>query len=166
MKCPEPLKEKLREKVERYLNAGWWERSNLPMTAPLMIVLKKDSSIRTIIDARQQNDNTLSDVTPMPDQEMIRNAFARAQFRTKIDLSDAYEQIRINPEHVVRTAFETPFGNMISLVMQQGDKNSPPTFQRLITIIFSDMIGIFVYCYQDDIFVFSMTWQEHKVHLN
>ena len=59
------------------------------MTALLMIVLKKDGSIRTIIDARQWNDNTLSDVNPMPDQEMIRNTFVRAQFRTKIDLSDA-----------------------------------------------------------------------------
>ena len=46
-----------------------------------------------------------------------------------------------------------------------GDKNGPPSFQRLITIIFVDMIGIFVYCYQDDIFVFSMTWQEHEKHL-
>jgi len=130
-----------------------------------MIVLKKDHSIRTVIDARQRNDNTLSDVTPMPDQEMIRNAFARARFRTKIDLSNAYEQIRVNPEHVLRTVFETPFGNMISLVIQMGDKNGPPSFQRLITIIFADMIGIFVYCYQDDIFVFSMTWQEHEKHL-
>ena len=130
-----------------------------------MIVLKKDHSIRTVIDARQRNDNTLSDVTPMPDQEMIRNAFARARFRTKIDLSNAYEQIRVNPEHVLRTVFETPFGNMISLVIQMGDKNGPPSFQRLITIIFADMIGIFVYCYQDDIFVFSMTLQEHEKHL-
>jgi hypothetical protein len=101
----------------------------------------------------------------MPDQEMIRNALTRARFRTKIDLSDAYKQIRVNPEHVSRTVFETPFGNMISLVMQQGDKNGPPTFQQLIMIIFADMIRIFVYCYQDDIFVFSMTWEDHQAHL-
>ena len=44
-KCPEPLKEKLREKVERYIRASWWKHSNLPSTAPLMIVLKKDGSI-------------------------------------------------------------------------------------------------------------------------
>ena len=78
-KCPEPLKEQLRVKIDRYLKAGWWERMNLPSSAPLMIVIKKDGkTIRTVIDARQRNDNTLADVTPMPDQEMIRNAFARA----------------------------------------------------------------------------------------
>jgi hypothetical protein len=75
-KCPEPLREKLKEKVDRYLKAGWWERTELPSSAPLMIVLKKDSSIRTVIDARQRNDNTITDVTPMPDQEMIRHDVA------------------------------------------------------------------------------------------
>jgi hypothetical protein len=49
--------------------------------------------------------------------------------------------------------------------MQQGDKNGPPTFQRLIMTIFTDMISIFIYCYLDDIFVFSMTWIEHEMHL-
>jgi hypothetical protein len=52
-----------------------------------------------------------------------------------------------------------------AVVMQQGDKNGPPTFQQLIMIIFADMIRIFVYCYQDDIFVFSMTWEDHQAHL-
>jgi len=80
----------------------------------------------------------------MTDQEMIRNAFARARYRTKIDLSDTYKQVHVNPEHILRTVFEMPFGNMISLVMQQGDKNGPLTFQMLIMIIFSDMIGTFV----------------------
>ena len=79
-KCPELLREKLQEKVECYLKAGWWERTDLPSTTPLMIVLKKNGTIRTIIDARQQNDNTLSDVAPMPDQEMIRHDVTRAPF--------------------------------------------------------------------------------------
>lgn len=38
-----------------------------------------------------------------------------------IDLSDAYEQIRIRPEHVEWTAINTPSGTMVSHVMQQGD---------------------------------------------
>ena len=165
-KCPEPLREQLHEKVERYLKAGWWERTDLPSTAPLMIVLKKNGTIRTVIDARQRNENTISDMAPMPDQEMIRHDVARAPFRTKLDLSDAYEQIRVLPEHVVRTVFATIFGNMISHVMQQGDKNGPPTFQRIMSVIFADMIAVFVYCYQDDVFVYSFTLESHERHLS
>ena len=132
----------------------------------MMIAFKKDGRIRTVIDARQRNDNTVTDATPMPDQEMIRHDIARARFRTKIDLSDAYEQIRVAPEHVLRTVFATIYGNMISHVMQQGDKNGPPTFQRLMGVIFADMIARFVYCYQDDIFVYSETLEEHELHLS
>ena len=164
-KCPEPLLGKLKEKVDRYLKAGLWKCTTLPLSTPMMIVIKKDGNISTVIDARQRNDNTLSDDTPMPDQELIRNAFARARYRTKLDLSDAYKQMRINPEHLEFTVFETPFGNMLSEVMQQGDKNGPSSFQRLINIVFIEVIGIFIYRYQDDIFIYSNMWQEHQEHL-
>ncbi|KAF8626390.1 hypothetical protein AX15_004888 [Amanita polypyramis BW_CC] len=164
-KCPEPLRDELKEKVDRYLNAGCWIRTELPSSAPLMIAFKKSGKIRTVVDARQRNDNTLSDSTPMPDQETIRNNVARAKFRSKIDLSDAYEQIRISPEHEPRTTFLTIYSNMISRVMQQGDKNGPATFQKLMNYSFSDMSSVFIHCYQDNIFVYSNTLEEHEQHL-
>ena len=98
-KCPEPLREELRAKIDRYLKAGWWERTTLPSSAPLLVVFKKDGAIQTVIDARQHNDNMLADFTPMPDQETIRSDIARARFRSKIDLSDAYENMHVSPEH-------------------------------------------------------------------
>ena len=164
-KCPEPLRDELKEKVDRYLKAGCWIRTELPSSMPLMIAFKKSSKIRTVVDARQHNNSTLLDSTPMPDQETIRNDVAQAKFHTKIDLSDAYEQICISPEHGPRTAFAMIYGNMISLVMQQGDKNGPATFQKLMNFSFSDMSSVFLHCYQDDIFVFSDTCEEHEEHL-
>ena len=119
----------------------------------------------TVIDARQCNDNTLEDSTPMPDQEMVRSNVAKACFHSKIDLSDAYEQMRVWPEHKSRVVFTTIYGNMKSCVMQQGDKNGPVTFQKLMNTLFADMIGVFVHCYQDNIFVFSDTLEEHLEHL-
>ena len=44
-KCPEPLREELRAKIDRYLKAGWWEHTNLPSSAPLLVVFKKDGAI-------------------------------------------------------------------------------------------------------------------------
>jgi len=164
-KCPEPLREELRTKVDKYIKAGWWVPTTLPSSAPLLVVFKKDGKIRTVIDARQRNDNTLADITSLPDQETVQSDVARARFRTKIDLSDAFEQIRVLPEHESRTVFATIYGNMKSLVMQQGDKNAPPTFQKLMNYSFSDMIAVFVHCYQDDIFVYSDTLEEHEMHL-
>ncbi|OJT12205.1 hypothetical protein TRAPUB_11248, partial [Trametes pubescens] len=61
---------------------------------------------------------------------------ARAKFRSKIDLTDAYEQIRIVAEDVWKTAFATPYRTFVSEVMQQGNTNTPSTFQRLMTAMF------------------------------
>lgn len=62
-------------------------------------------------------------------------------------MSDAYEQICIEPSDVVKTAFATVYGTFISHTMQQGDCNAPATFQHLMTMVFRDHIGIFVHVY-------------------
>ena len=90
---------------------------------------------------------------------------ARAKYRSKINMSDAYEQIRIEPEDVWKTVFATVYGTFVSHTMQQGDCNAPATFQRLMTAIFRDFIRRFVHVYLDDIFVFSDSIEEHEEHL-
>lgn len=164
-RCPDAARPELLEKWNRYVRAGWWEMKPATQAAPLLCVLKKNGKLRTVIDARQRNDNTHKDVTPFPDQDNIRQDVARAKFRSKIDMSDAYEQIRIDVEDIGKTAFSTVFGTAVSHVMQQGDCNAPGTFQRLMTWIFRDYIGIFVHVYLDDIFVFSNSIEEHERHL-
>ena len=164
-KCPEPLREEFREKFDCYVKAGWWVHMTLPSTAPLLIMFKKSRAIRMVIDTRQRHENTILDVTPLPDQEAVRNDVACANFHMKIDLSDAFEQICVQPEHEAHTVFATIYGNMYSRTMQQGDKNCPVTFQRLMNSTFADMIGIFIHCYQDDIFIYLNMLEEHKEHL-
>jgi hypothetical protein len=85
--------------------------------------------------------------------------------RSKIDLSDAYEQVHVHAEDVDKTAFATITGTYVSHIMQQGDCNAPATFQQLMTSIFHDVIGRSVHVYLDDIFVFSTSPEEHEKHL-
>jgi Reverse transcriptase (RNA-dependent DNA polymerase) len=80
-------------------------------------------------------------------------------------MSEAYEHIHVDPAHVSKTAFATILGTFRSQVMQMGDCNTPPTFQRLMTTIFRDCIGHFIHVYMDDIFIFSCSIKEHKKHL-
>ena len=91
----------------------------------MLCVLKKNGKLRTVFDLRQQNDNTEKDVSPFMDQDTIRHDVARALFRSKLDMSEAYEQIRVRPDNVPKTVFATIFGTFVSLVMQQGDCNAP-----------------------------------------
>lgn len=163
--CPNSLKGEFNEKVEKYTRAGWWKLTAASQAAPMLCLPKKDRHLRTVIDCRQQNENTVKDVMPMPDQDGIQEDVARGQYRSKIDLLDAYEQVRIMPDDIWKTAFATIRGTFTSAVMQQGDCNAPATFQRLMTSIFQDVIGVFIHVYIDDIFVFSDSIEEHESHL-
>lgn len=82
-----------------------------------------------------------------------------------MDGKDVYEQIRIIPEHVDRSVVTTPDGNMVSLVMQQGDCNAPATYQALMNYIFAPFIGKFMDMYLDDIIIYSDTLEEHIQHV-
>ena len=81
-----------------------------------------------------------------------------------LDLTAAYEQIRIIPEHVERSAVSTPDGNMVSLVLQMGDCNAPATYQSLMNYVFSPYIGRFLDVYLDDVIIYSDTLGDHVKH--
>ena len=131
----------------------------------MLCIPKKNGTLRTIFDLRQQNENTRKDVTPFPDQDTIRHDIVRATFRSKLDMTEAYEQTRIRPEDVRKTTFSTIFGTFQSQVMQMGDCNVPSTFQRLMTAIFQDFLGRFVHVYLDGIFIYSQSIREHIEHI-
>jgi len=90
---------------------------------------------------------------------------AQAKYCSKIDLSNAYEQVHIEPNNIHKTAFATVFRTCKSNVMQQGDCNAPATFQWLMTTIFRDAIGQFAHIYMDDLFVYNDTVEDHAGHL-
>ena len=95
---------------------------------------------------------------------MLRHT-AQHKFRTSLDLKNTYEQIRIIPEHVAQSMVTTPDGNMVSLVVQQGDCNAPATYQALMNHLFSLYIGQFLDIYLDNIFIYSDTLEEHVEHV-
>ena len=122
---------------------------------PMLCILKKNSKLCTVFDLREQNNNMVKDMTPFPDQDIIHNDMARVAYRLKLDMSEAYEQIRIVPEHIHKTAFTTVPHMFRSQVMQMGDCNAPSTFQRLMTAIFRDCISRFIHVYLDNICILS-----------
>ena len=82
-----------------------------------------------------------------------------------LDMKNAYEQIRIVPEHVPRLTVTTPDSNMVSNVIQQGDCNGPATHQALMNRIFSPYIVHFMDIYMDDIVIYSDTLSDHVQHV-
>ena len=101
----------------------------------------------------------------MPDQEVIYEDVMWAHIRSKINLTDVYEQVRIWLLDVSKTAFMTITGTYFSNIMQIRDCNTLATFQHLIMSIFHDIIGHWMHVYLDNIFVYSDFIEDHKKHL-
>ena len=132
---------------------------------PMLCKPKKNSTLRTVFNLRQQNENTWKDVTPFPDQDTIRHDIAQATFRSKLDMTEAYEQTCIRPEDVGKRTFSTIFITFQSRVMKMGDCNAPSTSQQLMTTIFQDFLRRFVNVYLDNIFIYSESIREHIEHI-
>lgn len=170
-RCPEALRSVWQAKKNAYLRSGRWRLATGTNALPLLILPKPNKGgglvplIRTVVDKREQNKNTLKLKTPLPDMSVILRNVIRHKYRSLLDGKDAYEQIRIVPEHVNRTLFTTPDGTMESLVMQQGDCNAPATYQTLMNYIFAPFIGVFMDVYLDDIVIYSDTIEDHIEHV-
>ena len=118
-----------------------------------------------MFDKQEQNANTHKLALPLPDIEEILCEVSKHKYRSLIDGKDAYEQIRVIPDHVPLTIFTTPDGTMESLVMQQGDCNAGATYQTLMNHIFTSYPGVFVYVYLNDIIIFSDSIKDHVDHI-
>jgi hypothetical protein len=164
--CADHYKEQLLKKIKQYTTTGWWVPTSVWQATPMLCMLKKTPGVlRTVFDLRQQNENTIKDVTPFLDQDTIRHDMARAKYRLKLGLTEAYEQICIEPKDVPKMAFSTIVGTFVSNVLQMGDMNGPSTCQHLMVHIFRELIRRCAHVYMDNIFIFSTSIEKHEEHL-
>jgi len=59
--------------------------------------------MRPVVDLTARNQIIIKDDETIPESRMILNSLGRARYRSKIDLSDAYFQKRVNSRMLIRT---------------------------------------------------------------
>jgi len=97
----------------------------------------------------------------MPSINQIIDWLASKRFKSKLDLTDGYHNIRHNPDSVKHSTFSCHMGKFDSLVMQQGDCNAPATMMRAMNWLLREFIGKTVMVYLDDILIGTNTCEEH-----
>ena len=109
---------------------------------------------------------TIPDCFPLPNIEIILQTLgAGYTYFSKLDLKSGFWQLPIATKDCYKTAFVTPFGLFEWLVLPQGLRNSPPTFQRTMSNILGQFSN-FCIVYLDDIVIFSRDFVQHLIHLN
>ena len=73
--------------IQDMLDLGVIEPSISPYSSPIVLVPKKDGSVRFCIDFRKLNKVTEFDAEPMPNMEEIINRMSGHKYFTKMDLS-------------------------------------------------------------------------------
>lgn len=155
----------LREKIRELLEAGHIRPSVSLYGAPVLFVKKKDGTFCMCIDYRALNKQMVRNTAPIPCMDELFDLVQGAKCFSKIDLNSAYHQVRIAPEDIPKTAFNTQLGYFEFLVLTFGFTNAPTTFQTLMTQVLSPFIGRSVLVYLDDILIFSPDPESHAQHL-
>ena len=149
--------------IQDRLDLGVIEPSISPYSSPIVLVPKKDGSVRFCIDFRKLNKVTEFDEEPMPNMEEIINRMSGHKYYTKMDLSKGYWQVGLTERSKPLTAFETPRGLFQFRTMPFGLVNSGASFCRLMRIILSNLPN--VDSFVDDMWIFIETWKDHMTSL-
>ena len=152
-------------KIRDLLEKGWIEPSHSPYGAPVLFVGKKDGGLRMCVDYRALNDKTVKNRYPLPRIDDLLDELHGAQYFTSLDLQQAYHQLRLKPEDVEKTAFNTHLGQFQYKVLCFGLANAPATFQSVMNTLLRPHLGKYCLIYMDDILIYSKTPQEHLQHL-
>ena len=156
--------EEVKQEVNNMLAEGVIEPSQSDRASPIVLVRKKDGSMRLCVYYRKLNAQTRTDAYPMPRIEDILDRVGNAKFITTLNLTRGYWHVPVAKEDRHKTAFTSPFGLYQFCVMPFGLNGVPATFQRLMNEVVRDMEK-FAHAYLDDLVIFSDTWEEHLVHL-
>ncbi|CAF4743200.1 unnamed protein product, partial [Rotaria sp. Silwood2] len=154
------------QETQKLLERGQIEESTSPWSSPIVLVKKKDKTMRFCIDYRRLNAITIKDAFPLPRIDEIFDQLSDAVYYTKFDFKSGYFQVPLSKEDRPKTAFSTRDNHYQFTVLPQGITNGPATFQRIINHILGPARWKYALAYIDDVIIYSKTFEEHLTHLN
>ena len=160
-RIPYALRQTLDEMVDDMLRQEVIQPTSSPWGSPVVLVKKKDGSLRFCVDYRRLNSVTKRDVYPLPRVDDILEALAGARYFSTLDLASGYWQVTMDQAAREKTAFVTHAGLYEFNKMPFGLCNAPATFQRLMETVLAGLTRRRCFVYLDDILVISNTWEEH-----
>ena len=159
--------EEVKKHLTKMLEIGAIRRSESPWASAVVLVRKKDGSLRFCIDLRKLNSRTVKDAYSIPRIEDSLDSLNGSCIFTSIDLKAGYWQVELDEHSIPLTAFTVgPLGFYECVRMPFGLTNAPTTFQHLMENCLGDLHLNWCIIYLDDVVIFSRTPEEHLQRLD
>lgn len=161
---PLVLREQVSSELHRLESADIIERvSASEWISPLVVVRKKDNSIRLCVDLREPNKAIVIDAFPLPRADELLHRLADATVFSKLDLQSAYYQVLLSEKSRELTTFITHDGLFRFKRVCFGLASAPSAFQQIMSSVLKDCPGTL--CYLDDVLVWGNTQHDHDSNL-
>ena len=162
---PYALKSVIDDEIDRLERDGILEKvTHSEWATPIVAVPKPDGSVRLCGDFKVTVNQSLSiDQYPLPKADDLFDTLAGGKQFTKLDLSQAYLQLPLDPESKKYCTINTHRGLYQFTRLPFGIASAPAQFQRVMDTILQGVQGSL--CYIDDIMVTGTSKEEHLQNL-
>ena len=159
-RLPVALEKPVEKEIEKLLAAGTIEAiENSPYVSPIVVVPKKNDTIRLCVDYRLVNDVLITDQYPVPVIDDVILKIRGAKWFSRIDLASAYHQVTLHPDSRDLTAFVTHLGMFRYCKVPFGLASAPAMFNRTLAKVLRGCANTVAYF--DDILVFGEDQHGH-----
>ncbi|XP_058817207.1 uncharacterized protein K02A2.6-like [Topomyia yanbarensis] len=161
-RVPIALRQQVEDKLNKLLRTGIIEKVDgpSPWVSPLVVVTKDDGELRLCVDMRRANTAIKREYHVIPTLDDLLARLSGARWFSRLDIKDAYHQVELHESSRHITTFITHLGMFRYTRLMFGVCSASEHFQRIIEQILSDCP--YAFNYQDDIFVYGKTEQEHN----
>jgi len=137
-----------------------------PWASNVVLIKKKDGTLRFGIDYRRLNSVTRQDSYPLPLIDNCLNKMFGSLWYSTLDLRSEYYNIPIAEEDRVKFAFVTRSGCYRFTVMPFGLTCAPSVFQRLKDFVLCGLLYLTCLVYLDDVIVFGQSFEKQLYRMD
>ena len=161
-RVPFAVRDEIARNLQEMQDANVIQPSISPWASPVVLVRKKDGTLRFCVDYRGLNSVTKLDQFPLPHIDDLLDQLGKSRYFTTLYLASGYWQIQVDKPSREKTAFITHHG----LLSCRLDLLTPlQLMQKVLSDLKTDDGRDFAEVYIDDVLIFSKTLAEHLQHI-
>lgn len=164
-RIPFPLLPKVEQELEKMLRDGIIEKVSEPTDwcAPMVPVPKPNGNIRICVDYKKLNESVKRELFMLPNLDDIAPKLAGMTVFSKLDGSNCFFQLPLDPRNARLTTFITPFGRYAYKRVPMGISLAPEICQKKMTDLLKGLKNVDIII--DDILIYGKDMADHNAKL-